>query len=66
MHQLKVRTVFFYKTYFREFYVKQRLKVRDKILWTFRLIEYIEHVPKIYLAHMEGTDGLYGIRVAWK
>lgn len=63
VNQLKVRTVFFYKTYFSDFYAKQRLKVRDKILWTFRIIEYIQHVPRIYLEQLEGTDGLYEIRV---
>ena len=63
MNQLKVRTVFFYKTYFSDFYAKQRLKVRDKMLWTFRIVEYVQHVPKIYLEHLEDTDGLYEIRI---
>lgn len=63
MHQLKVRTVFFYKTYFSDFYAKQRLKVRDKILWTFRIIEYVQQVSEEYFKHLKGTDGLYEIRV---
>jgi len=63
MHQLKVRTVFTYKTYFSDFYDRQRLKVRDKILWTFRIIEYVQHVPEGYLKHLKGTDGLYEIRI---
>ena len=63
MHQLKVRMVFEYKTYFSDFFVKQRPKVRDKILWTFRIIEYVQQVPKEYLKHLNGTDGLYEIRV---
>jgi putative component of toxin-antitoxin plasmid stabilization module len=63
VNQLKVRTVFFYKTYFSDFYARQRLKVRDKMLWTFRIIEYVPHVPRIYLEHLEGTDGLYEIRI---
>ncbi|HZV69578.1 MAG TPA: type II toxin-antitoxin system RelE/ParE family toxin [Saprospiraceae bacterium] len=63
MHQLKVRTVFVYKTYFSDFYARQRLKVRDKILWTFRLIEYVQHVPEDYLKHLEGTNGLYEMRI---
>ncbi len=63
MENQKVRTVFIYKDYFTEFYEKQRQKVKDKIIWTFRLIESINQVPQDYLKHIEGTDGLYEIRV---
>ena len=63
MNQLKVRTVFAYKTYFSDFYAKQRLKVRDKILWTFRILEYVQHVPEEYLKHLKSTDGLYELRI---
>jgi len=63
MHQLKVRTVFAYKTYFNDFFIKQRLKVRDKIIWTIWIIEHLQQVPEDYLKHLTGTDGLYEIRV---
>ena len=63
MNQLKVRTVFAYKTYFSDFYAKQRLKVRDKILWTFRILEYVQHVLEEYLKHLKSTDGLYELRI---
>jgi phage-related protein len=59
----KIRTVFLYKDYFTDFYSRQTLKVKDKIIWTFRLIETIQHVPEDYLKHLEGTDGLYEIRI---
>lgn len=52
-----------YKNYFTDFYLKQRKKVKDKIIWTFRLIETQQKVPEDYLKHLEGTDGLYEIRV---
>ena len=38
-------------------------KVKDKIVWTFDLIELIEKVPETYLKHLESTDGLYEIRI---
>src|SRR5579862_7678180 len=60
---LKFRTITIYKQYFPEFFSKQRQKVKDKITWTFRLIEEIQHVPESYLKHLEGTDGLFEIRV---
>jgi len=59
----KIRSVFLYKDYFTCFYNQQKQKVKDKIIWTFRLIETIQHVPEEYLKHLEGTDGLYEIRV---
>lgn len=63
MSNEKIRTLILYKEYFTEFYEKQKLKVKEKILWTFKVIETLKHVPKDYLKHMEGTDGLYEIRV---
>jgi phage-related protein len=59
----KHRSVIFYKDYFEKFFVKQRQKVRDKIIWTFELIENLPRVPDLYLKHIESTDGLYEIRV---
>jgi phage-related protein len=59
----KIRTIILYKDYFTDFYEKQREKVKDKILWTFKLIETILHVPEEYLKHMESYDGLFEIRV---
>lgn len=59
----KRRTIVFYKHYFEAFFVKQRDKVKEKIIWTFDLIEELERVPETYLKHIEQTDGLYEIRV---
>lgn len=53
----------FFKNYFETFFIKQRQKVKDKIIWTFDLIEDLVQVPETYLKHLEGTDGLYEIRV---
>jgi len=63
MNNEKIRIVFLYKNYFTDFYEKQRQKVKDKIIWTFKLIETIQQVPEEYLKHLEGTEGLYEIRV---
>jgi phage-related protein len=37
--------------------------VKNKITWTFNLIEDLPRVPEIYLKHIENTEGLYEIRV---
>lgn len=57
------RILIFYKDYFQQFFVKQQDKVKDKIIWTFDLIEDLQRVPETYLKHIENTDGLFEIRV---
>ena len=59
----KYRAVFFYKDYFNDFYKIQRIKVKNKILWTLRILEILPIVPESYLKRIEGTDGLYEIRI---
>ncbi|MBA4258935.1 type II toxin-antitoxin system RelE/ParE family toxin [Sediminibacterium sp.] len=59
----KYRTIITFKNYFEDFLKKQSQKVKDKILWTFLLIEDVQQVPETYLKHLDGTDGLYEIRV---
>ena len=63
VNKTKVRTIIAYKSYFEDFFVKQKSKVQDKIIWTFDLIEELPRVPETYLKHLENTDGLYEIRV---
>lgn len=63
MQQKKIRHIHLFKDYFADFFAQQKQKVRDKILWTFKLIETIKRVPVDFLKHLEGTDGLYQIRV---
>jgi len=62
-HVAKNRGLLFYKDYFDEFYSDQTTKVQKKILWTLRVIEDLDRIPEIYFKHLEGTDGLYEIRV---
>lgn len=57
------RTVIFYENYFSDFYKEQRKKVQNKILWTLKLIESQPQIPKGYLKHIVGTEGLYEVRV---
>lgn len=59
----KIRRLKLYKNYFKDFYDGQKQKVKEKIAWTFRLIEEVKQVPETYLKHLEGTNGLYEIRV---
>jgi len=57
------RILFFYKDYFREFYSRQTTKIQNRILWTLKIIEDIDHIPEMYFKHLDNTNGLYEIRV---
>jgi len=59
----KNRTIIFYKDYFQKFFEKQNKKVKEKIVWTFDMIEDLQRVPETYLKHLENMNGLYEIRV---
>lgn len=57
------RKIIFHKHYFQEFYSEQRDAVKEKIGYVFRLIKTVNKVPERFLKHIEGSDGLYEIRV---
>lgn len=57
------RHVIAYKNYFLDFYENQPETVQKKIEWTLKLIEVTPQIPKKYFKHLEGTKGLYEIRV---
>ena len=59
----KYRKIVFFKSYFQNFFNQQSKKVKEKIIWTFDLIEDLQRVPETYFKHIEDTDGLYEIRV---
>ena len=59
----KKRELFFFKNYFKDFYDKQRPKVKKRIIWTLKVIEDVDRIPEIYFKHIEGSDGIYEIRV---
>jgi phage-related protein len=63
MDNEKYRQSFLYKNYFIDFYDKQKLKVKEKIIWTIKLVETLQVVPEEYFKHIETTDGIYEIRV---
>ena len=58
-----MRNIFAYKRYFLDFYGAQTKDVQEKIEWTFDLVRELTRIPEKYFKHLEGTDGLYEIRV---
>lgn len=58
-----VRTVVYFKHYYLEFFAAQSAEVKEKLNWTMGLIETLERIPIKFFKHIEGTAGLYEIRV---
>ena len=57
------RQIIFHKHYFQEFYINADDKVKEKIGYVFRLIKTVDKVPEKFLKDLEGSDGLYEIRI---
>ncbi len=49
-----------------EFYQDQDEKVKSKIQYVFELIKQVERVPKKFLDHIKGADGLFEVRVEYQ
>lgn len=60
---MKVREVITYKNYFEDFFKEQTRKVQDKIIKVLDILEQVERVPSTYLKYIEGTNGLFEVRV---
>lgn len=52
-----------YKDYFEDFFKIQSPKVRDKIIKVLDIIENLERIPITYLKYIEGTNGLFEVRI---
>ena len=57
------RDIIAYKNYFLDFYENLPENVQSKIEWTLQLIRVTRQVPEKYFKHIEGTRGLYEVRV---
>ena len=58
-----IREIRFYKNYFIDFYISLDPSVQEKIEYVFKVIRTVDRIPVKFLKHLEGTDGLYEIRV---
>ena len=60
------REIIFYKSYFQDFFLEQNGKVREKIAFVFRVINSVQNIPTKFFKHLDGTDGLYEIRIEFE
>ncbi|MBR6086920.1 MAG: type II toxin-antitoxin system RelE/ParE family toxin [Prevotella sp.] len=59
----KIRHIKLFGSYYKEFYVAQSQIVRDKINFVLRMVETQRIIPKKFFRFLEGSDGIYEIRV---
>ncbi|MEI7595448.1 MAG: type II toxin-antitoxin system RelE/ParE family toxin [Bacteroidota bacterium] len=57
------RQIVAYKHYFLDFYKELPDNVQAKIEWTLQFIHVTKVMPEKFFKHIEGTKGLYEIRV---
>jgi phage-related protein len=58
-----IREIRFYKNYFIDFYISLDSSTQEKIEYVFKVIRTVDRIPEKFLKHLEGTDGLYEIRI---
>ena len=58
-----LRYTFLYKNYFCNFYNPQKVSVQAKVDFVIGLVRTRPIVPEKFLKHLEGTDGLYEMRI---
>lgn len=57
------RQIIFHEHHFVDFYAAQSTAVQEKIEYVFKIIRNVDKVPKKFLDHMTGTDGIFEIRI---
>ena len=62
----RYRQIIYFKKYYFDFFDKQSEKVKDKIDYVLFLITVADRIPKKFFQHLEGTNGLYEIRVEYQ
>lgn len=63
MNEEYKRHIFYYKRYYLDFFESLDEEVKKKFNWTLKLISTIERVPIKFFKHLEGSTGLYEVRV---
>jgi phage-related protein len=58
-----IRSIFYYKRYYLDFFESLKPDVKAKFNWTLGLISTLDRVPVKYFKHMEGSDGIFEVRV---
>ncbi len=58
-----MRTTYVYGNEFWNFYDAQKKPIQDKIDWVIGLVRTLPMVPEKFFKHLQGTDGLFEMRI---
>ena len=59
----KEREIIFFGEHFVRYYLALPGRLQEKIEYIFKLIKTVERIPEKFLKHIEGTAGLFEIRI---
>ena len=60
------RQIIYFKDYFLDFFDQQTEKVKEKIDQVLFVVTVADRIPQKFFQHLEGTNGLYEIRVEFQ
>ena len=60
------RQIIYFKDYFLDFFDQQTEKVKEKIDHVLFVVTVADRIPRKFFQHLEGTNGLYEIRVEFQ
>ena len=61
----KIRTIRLFRSYYIDFYVAQAPPVREKINYVLRLLETQQNISTKFFKYLQGSDGIYEVRVEY-
>jgi phage-related protein len=62
----RYRQIIYFKDYFFDFFDQQTEKVKEKIDHVLFVVTVASRIPQKFFQHLEGTNGLYEIRVEFQ
>ncbi|MFN5463006.1 MAG: type II toxin-antitoxin system RelE/ParE family toxin [Bacteroidota bacterium] len=62
----RYRQIIYFKNYFFDFFEQQTEKVKEKIDYVLFVVTVANRIPQKFFQHLEGTNGLYEIRVEFQ
>ena len=62
----RYRQIIYFKDYFFDFFEQQTEKVKEKIDHVLFVVTVANRIPQKFFQHLEGTNGLYEIRVEFQ
>ena len=60
------RQIIYFKDYFLDFFDQQTEQVKEKIDYVLFVVTVADRIPQKFFQHLEGTNGLYEIRVEFQ